>query len=184
MKPLKNDFLVTYLGIVDDGLLKYLDDADELSLDVVEGLQEWALALLDGSITPASLRLEWPEWFHLASAFVFAYGSGDLEELEHAAVSLRAVEGDDEVGLTGADRSYLKVLESQLGMYPEMRDRLGLAFKEPLRKDYRLAGRGGADVRVGIDGRDWVAYFTRSIARRRETALSVPGRRGDIGMPE
>ena len=34
---------------------------------------------------------------------------------------LRAVEEDDDATLTGADRAYLKALESWLDMYPEMR---------------------------------------------------------------
>lgn len=125
MKPLKNDFLVTYLDIIDERLLKYLDEEDQLSLDTVMGLQEWAVTLLDGSITPASLRLEWPDWFQLASAFVFAYGNGDLGELEYAAVFLRAVEDEENVSLTDADRAYLEALASQLDMYPEMRSTTG-----------------------------------------------------------
>ena len=35
---------------------------------------------------------------------------------------LRAVEEDDDVSLTEADRAYLEMLEMWLGMYPEIRN--------------------------------------------------------------
>ena len=139
MKPVKNGFLVTYLDIIDERLLKYLDDVDQLSLDTVKRLQGCASALLDGLVIPAHLREGWPDWYHLAAAFVFTYGTGDLEELEYAAVSLRAVEYDGEESLTEADRAYLQALESQLDMYAEIRTRLTQGFEWPGRKDYRSA---------------------------------------------
>ena len=49
------------------------------------------------------------------------YGTEELQELECAAVLLEAIEEDDDVSLTDADRVYLKMLEEWLGMYPEMR---------------------------------------------------------------
>ncbi len=64
---------------------------------------------------------DWPDWYQLAPAFVAAYGSEELQELEGAAEFLDGVEEQDDVSLTDADRAYLKALESWLGMYPEMR---------------------------------------------------------------
>ncbi len=64
---------------------------------------------------------DWPDWYHLAPAFVATYGSDELREIEGGAVFLGAIEEDEDVSLTEADRAYLKVLEAWLGMYPEMR---------------------------------------------------------------
>ena len=49
------------------------------------------------------------------------YGSEELQKLEGAAEFLGAIEEDEEVSLTEADRSYLQALETWLDMYPEMR---------------------------------------------------------------
>ena len=47
-----NDFLVLYLDSIDERLLEYLDEDDELKLDAVQRLSFYTTALLDGSITP------------------------------------------------------------------------------------------------------------------------------------
>jgi hypothetical protein len=44
-----------------------------------------------------------------------------VEELEYAATFPRAVEDQEDVSLTGADRAYLTALELQLDTYPETR---------------------------------------------------------------
>jgi hypothetical protein len=121
MEVVENDFLVIYLVSIAERLLEYLDDEDELSLDTVQRLRLYTSALLDGSVTPADLMEDWPDWFDLAPAFVAAYGTGDLEELEYAASFLRAVEDGEDVALTDDDRAYLTALELQLDVYPEMR---------------------------------------------------------------
>ena len=64
---------------------------------------------------------DWPDWYQLVPAFVATYGSDELQELEGAAVFLRAIEEHDDVILIRVDRAYLKALEAWLGMYPEMR---------------------------------------------------------------
>ncbi len=64
---------------------------------------------------------DWLDWYALLPAFVATYGYRHLQELEGGAELLRAVEEQDDVRLTEADRAYLKVLDSLLGMYPEMR---------------------------------------------------------------
>lgn len=78
-------------------------------------------ALLAGSLTPKHVEEDWPDWYHLAPAFVAAYGTEELKELEVAAIFLRAVEEDDDASLTEADLAYLTALEPWLDMYPEMR---------------------------------------------------------------
>jgi hypothetical protein len=115
-----NDFLVVYLDAIDDRLLEYLDENDELPVAIVTRLRRYVTALLDGSISPAAVAEDWPDWFGLAPAFVAAYAP-DLAELEEAAVFLTAIEVDDETRLTGADRAYLAALEVRLDMYPEIR---------------------------------------------------------------
>ena len=116
-----NDFLVTHLDSIDERLLEYLDDDDELKLDVVQRLRFYTSALLAGSITPDHVVEDRPDWFQLVPAFVAAYGSEELQELEGGAVFLRAVEEDDDVALTEGDIAYLKALESWLDVYPEIR---------------------------------------------------------------
>ena len=102
-------------------LLEYLDEDDELRLDAVKRLRFYTSALLEGSITPDHVMEDWPDWYQLAPAFVATYGSEELQELEGASVLLEAIEEQDDVTLTKADRAYLKALETWLGMYPEMR---------------------------------------------------------------
>jgi hypothetical protein len=116
-----NDFLLTYLDTIDKRLLEYLDEDDELSLYTVRRLRVYTSALLDGSVRPGHLMEAWPDWFHLAPAFVAAYGAEEVERLQDHAVFLRAVEEHDDVALTDADRAYLRALEVRLDMYPDMR---------------------------------------------------------------
>jgi hypothetical protein len=116
-----SDFCVTYLDSIDEQLLEYLDEDDELKLDAVQRLRFYTTALLDGSITPDHVEDDWPDWYQLVPAFVATYGTEELQELEGASVFLEAIEEQDDVSLTEADRAYLKALEAWLGMYPEMR---------------------------------------------------------------
>jgi len=113
-----NEFLVAYLSAIDERLLYYLDQDDELMFDTVERLRFSASDLLAGLITPAALKLEWPDWFILAPAFVLAYGTKELEKLQDDAAFLRA---PNDVGFTEYDRAYLRALELWLGEYPEIR---------------------------------------------------------------
>jgi hypothetical protein len=117
-----NDFLVVYLDSIDEQLLEYLDEDEELKLDAVKRLSFYTTALLDGSITPEHVVEDWPDWYQLVPAFVATYGSEELQELEVAAELLEAIEEDEDVTLNEADRDYLKALEEWLGMYPEMRN--------------------------------------------------------------
>jgi len=116
-----SDFLVLYLDSIDERLLEYLDEEDELKLDAVKRLRFYTSALLEGSITPDHVWEDWPDWYQLVPAFVATYGTEELQELEGAAELLEAIEEDEDVSLTEADRDYLKALEEWLGMYPEMR---------------------------------------------------------------
>ena len=116
-----NEFLVSYLDAIDERLLEYLDDDDELKLDVVKRLRFYTSALLASSITPDHVVEDWPDWFQLVPAFVAAYGSEELQEAEEATVFLQAVEEHDDVALTEGDLAYLKALEAWLDVYPEIR---------------------------------------------------------------
>ena len=116
-----SDFLVLYLDSIDEHLLEYLDEDDELKLDAVQRIRFYTTALLDGSITPDHVMEDWPDWYQLVPAFVATYGSEELQELEVAAELLEAIEEDEDVTLNEADRDYLKALEEWLGMYSEMR---------------------------------------------------------------
>jgi hypothetical protein len=35
-------------------------------------------------VIPAHLREGWPDWYHLAAAFVFTYGTGDLASIHRS----------------------------------------------------------------------------------------------------
>ena len=88
-----NDFLVSYLDAIDERLLEYLDENDELNLDTVQRLYFYTSALLASSITPDHpdhIAEDWPDWFQLAPAFVAACGKGQ-SALERA--SLRSASG-------------------------------------------------------------------------------------------
>ena len=116
-----NDFLVLYLDSIDERLLEYLDEDEELKLEAVQRLRFYTSALLDGSITPDHVLEDWPDWYQLVPAFVATYGSDELRELEIGAEFLGAIEEREDVSLSKADLAYLKALEAWLDMYPEMR---------------------------------------------------------------
>ena len=99
-----SDFLVVYLDSIDERLLEYLDEDEELELDAVQRLRFYTSALLEGSITPDHVMEDWPDWYQLAPAFVATYGIAMLQELEGAAVFPEAIEEQDDVSLTEADR--------------------------------------------------------------------------------
>jgi len=90
-------------------------------LDFIQRLRFYTTAMLNGSISPKHVEEDWPDWYQLAPAFVAAYGTEELKQLEDAATFVRAVEEHDDVSITEADRAYLKVLVAWLDMYPEMR---------------------------------------------------------------
>ncbi len=116
-----NDFLVTYLDSIDERLLEYLDEDYELKLDIVQRISFYTTALLAGWINPKHVVEDRLDWYVLVPAFVATYGSEELQGMECGAAFLGAIEEDEDVSLTEADRAYLKALEAGLGMYPEMR---------------------------------------------------------------
>jgi len=116
-----NDFLVVYLDSINERLLEYLDEDDELKLDAVQRLRFYTTAMLDGSITPKHVEEDWSDWYQLVPAFVATYGTEELKQLEDAAMFVRAVEEHEDVSLTKVDRAYLRALEAWLDKYPELR---------------------------------------------------------------
>ncbi|MGD0287541.1 MAG: hypothetical protein ABSC31_14410 [Acidimicrobiales bacterium] len=119
-----NDFLVVYLDSIDERLLEYLDEDDELKLDAVQRLSFYTTALLDGSITPEHIAEDWSDWYQLVPAFVATYGPDELQELEGAAELLEAIEEDEDVILTEADRDYLKNTGGMARHVPRDADRV------------------------------------------------------------
>ena len=115
-----SEFLVVYLDSIDERLLDYLDEDEELRLDTVKRLRFYTSALLEGSIKPAAVAEDWADWFDLAQAFVAAYAPEGVEELEDAAPLMSDEVGEDTV-LTDADRAYLTAVEALLDPYPETR---------------------------------------------------------------
>jgi hypothetical protein len=47
--------LFSYLDTIDEGLLEYLDDGNELTLDAIKKLRLYASSLLDGTLSPDHL---------------------------------------------------------------------------------------------------------------------------------
>ncbi|MGO9855017.1 MAG: hypothetical protein ACLPYY_08255 [Acidimicrobiales bacterium] len=70
-------------------------------------------ALLDGTITPAAVAEDWPDWFDLVPTSRGGGRVGERPEFKDA-------EDFDQL-LSEADRAYLVALEPLLDAYPEMR---------------------------------------------------------------
>jgi hypothetical protein len=115
-----SELLVTYLDSIDERLLDYLDEDDELRPEVVKRLRYYASALLEGSITPFAVAEDWADWFDLTRAFVAAYAPEEIGKLEEAA-PLMSDGVEEGTVLTAADRSYLAAVEPLLDAYPEIR---------------------------------------------------------------
>ncbi len=64
-----SEFLITYLHSIDERLLDYLDEDDELRHEVVKRLRYYASALLEVSITPGATAEDGADWFDLVGAF-------------------------------------------------------------------------------------------------------------------
>jgi hypothetical protein len=60
-----NDFAVVCLDSIQEYLLEYLDEDDELKLDAVQRIRFYTTALLDGSITQDHVMEDWPDWYQL-----------------------------------------------------------------------------------------------------------------------
>ncbi len=113
-----SEFLVGYLDSIEERLLDYLDEEDELGPEVVKRLRYYTTALLDGTITPTAVAEDWPDWFDLVGAFVVAYSRGG----GRARGGARVQDAEDfDQPLSEADRAYLVALEPLLDAYPEMR---------------------------------------------------------------
>jgi hypothetical protein len=72
-------------------------------------------------MTPRQVADEWADWFLLTPAFIAAYGTWKLADLESDARLLRNRGAEDNPRLTEAGRVYLSALEVALDAYPEMR---------------------------------------------------------------
>jgi hypothetical protein len=115
-----NEFMVAYLLTVDERLLDYLDQNGEMGLETVRRLRHCTTGLLGGSVSPADIVKDWPDWYLLAPAFVAAYGAEDVEVMEEKATFLAAAESGEDVVLTEADRAFLTALRLHLDTYPEI----------------------------------------------------------------
>jgi hypothetical protein len=73
-----SDFLVVYLDSIDERLLEYLDEDEELKLDAIQRIRFSTSALLEGSISPDHIMEDWSDWYQLAPAFVATYGTDEL----------------------------------------------------------------------------------------------------------
>lgn len=110
------DDLVSYLDAVDERLVDYLDDRENLSVEAVGRLQRFAVAMSEGSMTPGLAREDWADFYPLAAAFVVVCGSDELGDLyDQATVFSAVVRG--EVEFTDADRVFLVMLAEELESY-------------------------------------------------------------------
>lgn len=113
-----NDALATHLSAIDDRLLAYLDDQGELPVEVVARMHRFAVAMVEGSATPELVADDWPDFYDLAAAFVFAYGSAELKDVYDRASLVDTVAGGRFVPLGDADRVLLVLLTEELERYP------------------------------------------------------------------
>lgn len=116
-----NDDLMTYLDSIDERLLGYLDEDEELPPNTVKRLHHYVVALADGSITPAHVMEDWPDFSRLAVTFVVAYGTEELEESSEHATVFGAAEETEDVVVGDADRRFLMLRSGELDRYPELR---------------------------------------------------------------
>jgi hypothetical protein len=108
--------LLSYLDAVDGSLLGYLDDHHDLSVETVQRLHRFAVALSEGSMTPGLAMADWSDFYPLAAAFVVVCGSAELAELyDQSTVFSAVVRGD--VPLTDADRVFVVLLADELEAY-------------------------------------------------------------------
>lgn len=136
-----NGFLVSDLDAIDEHLLAYLDDEQVLGAD---GATDAAVRddAPRGRLGLAALAEDWPDWFHLAPAFVSAYGDADLENLQHHPGPSTAGEDDGYSALTDPDRAYLRALELQVRRVWEAKYRCygpRQVHKQLRRESYRIA---------------------------------------------
>ncbi len=111
-----SDDPATYLDAVDERLVGFLADDGDLSSETVWRLQRFAVALSEGSMTPALALQDWADFYPLAAAFVVVHGSDELRGLYDQATVFSAVVGRD-VQFTDADRVFLVALSEELEGY-------------------------------------------------------------------
>jgi hypothetical protein len=115
-----NDDLAAYLDSL-GGLLRsyhsYLDEDRWLSAAAARHLRLYAVAVLEGSISPEDVAEDWEAFFDLTDGFVIAYGSARLEQLSRRSVLLGAGETGSPWPLDAVDRLFLATLVCELDEY-------------------------------------------------------------------
>jgi hypothetical protein len=109
-----NDHLRAYLTAIDPRLLGYLDEDGQLSRATVAHLYRYAVALSEKLIRTEHVREDWKDFFDLAEAFAWVYGSNLLGELSRAAAVLAARRGPRGRRLSRADETLLSHLSTEL----------------------------------------------------------------------
>lgn len=117
MEDVSSD-LVTYLDAIDGGLVDYLDDERNLSVETVARLRRYAVAMSEGSMTAGLAREDWADFYPLAAAFVVVCGSDELSDLYDKSTVFSAMVRT-EVAFTDADRVFLVTLADELERYTE-----------------------------------------------------------------
>lgn len=97
-------------GCDDARLLGYVDENGHLAPSALRRLHRWAVELVDGAATTLGIADEWPDFFVLANAYVFAYGSPCVVHLGRGAPVLRSLETLLPEALSARDRKFLLVL--------------------------------------------------------------------------
>lgn len=115
-----NEYLPIVLGSIDERFLDYLDEDGEMLPATVRRLHNYTVALLDGSINPAAVVEDWPDYYDLLPAFVAAYAPEWVGNLEGAAEFLDGPEDGDHGRLTNDDVAYLLAVEPVIDRYAEM----------------------------------------------------------------
>jgi hypothetical protein len=99
--------LAHYLGSIDPRLVSYLDEDGTLSVDTIRKVHRYAVVLLQEHVVPEHVHEDWPDFFLLAAAIVYASGSQRLGLLAQKSSIFKGW-GDDP--LTERDRAFLVAL--------------------------------------------------------------------------
>jgi hypothetical protein len=115
--------LVHYLDLIDGHLLGYLDAHEDLSVETVEHLGRYAVAMAQGLVTPEHVMEDWEDFYDLADAFVMAYGTERLRQLDWDATLLDVAPDQPVAPLALADRVFLANLVTELDGFVASRRR-------------------------------------------------------------
>ncbi|MDA8355784.1 MAG: hypothetical protein M0Z95_05710 [Actinomycetota bacterium] len=111
-----NEHLLAHLHSRDPELLRYLDARGDISMPTAEQLYRYALALLQGLLSPAHVQEDWSDFYVVADAFILAYGSRRLA-IANQETELLSAAADQAPPVSSSDQRLLVELVRELGAF-------------------------------------------------------------------